>query len=273
MIYLVFRDGGHGVNTAGKRTPPIKSLGGRQIKEHEFNEPVSRMFGDELKRSNIHVYDVAPGERDVSLIERTKYANQIYWQYCQKYGEENVEAIYVSIHFNALDGTFEGSNPSGFSVHIDPGSVKGRVLAQCILNELRQGTKQISRGIVEQNLHVTRETVMPAVLTENGFMDNPTEAILMIDSKFQKEVAIEHAKGVCKYFGIPYVAEVTPKPVMVKEAENVVKDDKNALADKTFLKGQEWAKTNGISNGEYPHRPATRQEIWEMMRRYDEKRK
>jgi LysM repeat protein len=143
------------------------------------------------------------------LAERTKFANQIYWQYCSKYGKANVVAIYVSIHFNALDGTFEGSNPSGFSVHIYKGQ-KGKEsgkLAQCIIDELKGGTKQINRGVVEQDLYITRETVMPAALSENGFMDNEVEANLMINPSFQKEVAVEHAMGICKYFGIPYVAE------------------------------------------------------------------
>jgi hypothetical protein len=80
------------------------------------------------------------------------------------------------------------------------------------LDELKKGTKQINRGIVEQNLHVTRETVMPAILTENGFMDNAAEANLMLDKKFQSEVAVEHAKGICKYMGIPYVAAAVPTP-------------------------------------------------------------
>lgn len=274
LIYLAIVDSGHAglrkdlsanpLATPGKETPLIKSLG-RRVQEEEFNEPTASLLIDELRRCGVHVVDASPGEKDVPLKERTTYANQIYWQYCNKYGKENVVCIYVSIHFNALDGTFAGSNPSGFSVHINPGSVQGRKLAQMVLDELRAGTKQINRGVVEQDLHVTRETVMPAILTENGFMDHPEEALLMLNPVFQKEVAAEHAKGICKYFGIPYVPIVT--------VANVKKADpgKHASADKTFLKGQEWAVKSGISDGTHPHREMTRQEFWEMLRRYDEK--
>src|SRR5690606_3981749 len=102
---------------------------------------------------------------DTSLKERTTRANQLYWQYCQKYGRDKVKAVYVSIHYNAIDAKFDGpgKDPEGFSVHIHPGHRNkdaGR-LAKCISNQLADGTKQKNRGIVEQDLHITRETAMP----------------------------------------------------------------------------------------------------------------
>lgn len=208
MVNLVFLCDGHGPETPGKRTPYITELR-RSIRENEFNKPVVDFLDKELKRiGNFHVYQVAPSDEDVPLEQRTDFANRIYWQYCDKYGKANVKAIYVSIHYNALDGRFDGNDPSGFSLHIYPKSVEGRKLAQSILNHLKGGTKQVNRGIKEDNFHVLRETMgYPAVLTENGFMDNKTEALLMLDINFQKEVAQEHAKGICDYFGIKYKVE------------------------------------------------------------------
>ena len=44
----------------------------------------------------------------------------------------------------------------------------------------------------------------------------------MIDKEFIKEVAIEHAQGICEYFGVKYVAELENKlswkQKIVKEA-------------------------------------------------------
>jgi N-acetylmuramoyl-L-alanine amidase len=115
-VYLGIVDGGHAglrkdlsanpTLTPGKETPYIKALG-RRVQEEEFNEPTAQQLILELKRCGVHVFDASPGERDTPLKERTNYANQIYWQYCSKYGVENVVCIFVSIHFNALDGTFE----------------------------------------------------------------------------------------------------------------------------------------------------------------------
>lgn len=227
-VYLAFVEGGHAglykqiatpSKTPGKESPYIKSLG-RRIQEEEFNEPTAAFLIAELKRCGIHVYDCAPGAEDVPLDKRTDYANKIYWQYCSKYGRENVVAIYISIHFNAFDGAFDGRNPSGFSVHIYPGNRNkeaGR-LAECVINELKNGTKQINRGIEEDNFHVLRESVMPAILSENGFMDNPTEAALMLNKDYQKEVAIEHAKGVMKYFGLTYPEQKQEDEEMLERA-------------------------------------------------------
>jgi N-acetylmuramoyl-L-alanine amidase len=39
-------------------------------------------------------------------------------------------------------------------------------------------------------------------------MDNKREALLMIDKNFQREVAVEHAKGICDYLGVMYIPEV-----------------------------------------------------------------
>jgi len=194
--YLVALDDGHGMETAGKRTPKIPELNNRVIHENEFNRAVVNHLSEELKRCGVDTLLVAPTDADTSLSARTKAAN-------------NAKAdLYISIHYNALDGTFAGKDPSGHSLHVYPGSAKSRKLAECIHKYIIQGTDQIDRGIVESNFHVLRETKMPAILSENGFMDNKREALLMIDKNFQKEVAVEHAKGICDYLGVKYVPEV-----------------------------------------------------------------
>ena len=196
MSKLIALDDGHGMQTAGKRTPAIPELGGRVIRENEFNRAVVDFLDQELKRCGFRTLMVAPGDGDTSLSARTNLANS-----------KGADA-YISVHYNALDGRFDGNDPEGLSVHIYPGSVSGRKLAECVIKYLKQGTIQKNRGIVESNFHVVRETKMPAILSENGFMDNKREALLMINVDFQKEVAREHAQGICDFFGVKYIAEV-----------------------------------------------------------------
>lgn len=196
--YLIAFDGGHGADTLGKRTPFIKSLG-RQIREHEFNQPVADYFEAELKRCGFRTLQLAPGDADTPLKERTDAANRA--------GAN----LYSSLHFNASDGKFDGDakDPSGFSAHIFKGNRNkpAGVFAAIALKHLAQGTSQKNRGIVEQDLHITRETKMPSVLFEFGFMDNEREALLMLDVAFQKECARELAMAVCEFYGVPYVVE------------------------------------------------------------------
>lgn len=217
--YLVALDDGHGMETAGKRTPPIPELDGRVIRENEFNKAVKHFLADELKRCGFEVLFVAPGDKDVPLATRTNLANS-----------KNAD-IYVSIHYNAFDGKFDDYDPEGLSVHIYPGSKEGRKLAECIIKYLKNGTPQRNRGIVENNFHVLRETKMPAILSENGFMDNKREALLMINVDFQKEVAKEHAQGICEYFGVKYIPEDNPEvDVFYRVQVGAFKYKKNADA-------------------------------------------
>lgn len=210
MAYLIALDDGHGMQTPGKRTPYIPELG-RFIHENEFNRAVVKFLDAELKRCGFKTLLVAPTDDDTPLSTRINTANKA-----------KADA-YISIHFNALDGKFDGDgkDPEGMSLHVYKGhrNKPAGQLAAAIGKYLQQGTAQKYRGIVEQDLAVTRETHMIAVLSENGFMDNKREAILMASVDFQKEVAREHAQGICEYFKVKYVPEpkpVAPKPVAPK---------------------------------------------------------
>lgn len=200
---LVALDDGHGMETAGKRSPFIGEIG-RAIKENEFNRAVVSLLAEELKRCGFDVLLVAPTDADTTLATRVKRAN------------DAKADIYISIHYDAFDGKFDGYDPEGITVFYATGSANGKRLAQCINDFLKLGTIQKNRGIKTANYYVLKETDMPAILSENGFMDNKREALLMIDPNFQREVAIEHAKGICKYFGVPYVQKAPTKPTTTK---------------------------------------------------------
>lgn len=194
---LVALSHGHELTTPGKRTPPISELGGRVIKENEFNKAVCDELAKELIRCDIGFMDVSYSNND-TLTDRVYRANKAKAD------------IYFSVHYNAHDGKFdgEGKDPEGISVHIYPGSIEGRKLANCVLSQLVKGTTQKNRGVIESNFQELRNTNMPAILTENGFMDNKREAILMLDKAFILEVAQESCKGICDYFGIKYVPRI-----------------------------------------------------------------
>lgn len=227
---------GHEMTTPGKKTPPIPELNNRVIHENEFNKEVALIIMDELERCGIETVDVSATDND-SLYDRVTRAN-----------DANAD-IFVAIHYNAFDGKFDEYDPEGLSVHIYPGSIEGRKLAESVLKHLKEGTPQKNRGIIESNFYVLRNTEMPAILTENGFMDNKREAMLMIDKYFIKEVAIEHAKGICDYLGIQYIekseSEVSPWAV----------------------KGYEFVTKNNVSDGTKPKDSVTREELWTVLER------
>ncbi|WP_347553008.1 N-acetylmuramoyl-L-alanine amidase (plasmid) [Pseudalkalibacillus hwajinpoensis] len=209
MPKLIALDDGHGMSTPGKRTPYIPEIG-RSIKENEFNREVVKYLKVELERCGFQTLLVAPTDEDTPLTTRTNLANS-----------KKADA-YIAIHYNAFDGSFSGSNPSGIEIYVYLGhkNKEAGKLASSIAKYLRQGTPQNYRGILEANFHVLRETNMIAILSENGFMDSKLEALLMLDKDFQKEVAVEHAKGICDYFGVTYKPEEEKKLLKVAVVVN-----------------------------------------------------
>jgi N-acetylmuramoyl-L-alanine amidase len=186
MIYKVGVDDGHGLETAGKRTPD-------GYKENEFNHFTKEYLKAELKRCGIEVIDCSPNRTDNSLSNRCDIANNAK---CN---------IFVSIHFNAMGDNWQNV-AGGIETYYYPGSLEGQRLAGIVQSYLLQGTVMQDRHIKSANFAVLRETIMPAILVECGFMDNPREAALMKSDLYRKECSIEIAKGICKYAGIPYIA-------------------------------------------------------------------
>ncbi len=192
--YVVALDDGHGMDTAGKRTPYIPEIG-RCILENEFNAPVTEIIGRHLLRCGIKPIYTAPETHDVSLSTRVLRA------------KEAKADLFVSTHYNAHMNTFDGSSAEGHSCYHYPGSVEGKRAAEIMMKHLSKGTIQKNRGVKEGNYYVLRETPMTALLTENGFMDDPREALLMIDKNFQEEVGREKAMAICEILGVDWIDE------------------------------------------------------------------
>lgn len=190
---LIAIDDGHGLETAGKRTPAIPELNGRVIRENEFNSAVADLIAKGLQRCGFNTILTAPGNTDASLSTRVAIANKA-----------KADA-FISVHYNAFDGKFDAYDPEGLSIHYF--TDESKKLGECVLNHLKSGTPQKNRGLVKSEFYVLKYTQMPSILSENGFMDNKREAMLMLDKSFIKEVADEHIKGICDYFKIKFVPE------------------------------------------------------------------
>jgi N-acetylmuramoyl-L-alanine amidase len=110
-------------------------------------------------------------------------------------------ALFVSIHFNAS----HYQNAKGVEIYFCDSSERWRAsasrrLANCILHQLIDQTEASSRGIKGGNFHVIRETEMPAVLVEGGFVTNSEERALLSDKEYLRKIAQGIALGVDKYF-------------------------------------------------------------------------
>lgn len=88
--------------------------------------------------------------------------------------------VFISLHTNAA------ANPNATGSEALIYSTASRVaydLAEDILDALARSTGLRNRGIIERpGLYVLKETNMPAVLVEMGFITNATDAELMVNS-------------------------------------------------------------------------------------------
>ena len=63
-------------------------------------------------------------------------------------------------------------------------------LAQAIQNQYKQNLKTINRGVKQAELYVLYKTTCPSVLTEIGFISNPTEEAFMLSDEGQAKIAV-----------------------------------------------------------------------------------
>ena len=66
------------------------------------------------------------------------------------------------------------------------------------------------------NFHVLRETSMPAILTENGFVDTSADANKLKTASFIESLARGHAKGLEQAFGLKRLTFIKCKSVHSK---------------------------------------------------------
>jgi len=178
---------GHGLTTPGKRSPDGE-------REWSFNNKVVEAGINYLAQyedvQQIRVDDLT-GSTDVPLTTRTNRANE--------WGAD----IYVSSHKNALTGSW--GNHTGIETYTylpaeeNPQSV---ALAKLIHPQVVDAMDLADRGIKAANFHELRETNMPAVLIEGGFMDSNVDIRKLRDDSYLKSQGEAIAKGIVLYFGL-----------------------------------------------------------------------
>ncbi len=119
---------------------------------------------------------------------------------------DNEADLYVSIHVNST------SDPSrrGAQTFVQQGSAESRKAGQMIQSELAGLLKNTDRQPSEVDFYITRNTSMPAVIVEIGFMTNETEEKLLADPVYQGKVAWAVYAGMVKYFAQGGVSALGP---------------------------------------------------------------
>lgn len=106
--------------------------------------------------------------------------------------------VFVSLHNNSAENPRASGNEA---LIYGPSATVANALGEDILEELTLTTGLRNRGIVYRpGLYVLKETEMPAVLVEMGFLSNSYDAELLSDSPYLFSTGIY--RGILKYYGL-----------------------------------------------------------------------
>lgn len=221
----IYIDAGHGGNDPGAV--------GNGLREKDLTLKISKKIAAILKDYDCTVKLSRTNDKTLSLKQRTDDAN--------KWGADYL----LSIHINAGGGTgYEDFIYNGLS-----NSSSTAKLRDTIHNEIvKELTVWRNRGKKKANFHMLRETRMHAMLSENGFIDNKTDANRLKDDKFLDKIARGHANGLIKAFNLKKKASKptpskTSKPktdsnTFYRVVAGSFKDRQNALDRKRQLENR-----------------------------------
>lgn len=190
---------GHGYNTPGKRC--LKSLDPNETREYILNKRICDKVQNILKEySGIEVLRIDDGS-ELSISARAKKANAWKADY------------YIAVHHNA---GLKGKQGGGIEVYtyltVDQ---KTADLQKAIYDSLiaHTGLKgNRSNPLRKADLGECRETAMPAVLIENGFMDSPTDTPIILTEDYADKSAEAIAEVIVKMAGANKAEETAPTP-------------------------------------------------------------
>ena len=221
-VGAILIDAGHG----GKDPGALKTykINGKNttIQEKDITLRVAKMLGERLKTAYPGKQIILTRDKDVFLTlgERTDIANNV------KVGE-NEAVLFISVHVNSsLNKTSNGYevwylSPGYRRNVLDKSTVDGDdnlyqalnsmleeeyttesiMIAKFIMDGLQAqiGKESVARGIKAEEWFVVRNSNMPSVLIELGFVSNEKEALLLNDERYLKKATLGIYNGIAAF--------------------------------------------------------------------------
>ncbi|MCG1235397.1 N-acetylmuramoyl-L-alanine amidase [Staphylococcus epidermidis] len=169
---IIVLDPGHGGSDQGaSSSTPSKSL------EKNYTLKTAKELKKLLNKEGAHVKMTRSNDKYVSLDDR------------------NIKGdAFISIHNDALDS----SNANGVTVYWFKD--KQESLAQTLNSAIQKKALLTNRGSRQQNYQVLRQTDIPAVLLELGYISNPTDESMINDQLHRQVVEQAIVDGLKQYF-------------------------------------------------------------------------
>jgi N-acetylmuramoyl-L-alanine amidase len=166
-------DPGHGGHDNGGQW-------GKVYEKHLALDTATRLE-NQLKRMGYQTVMTRRSDYFITLPQRVAIAN--------KYRN----AIMVSIHYNY---TWK-EHVSGLETFYY--NAEGQKLAQCVQSSLVRKTRTVDRNAKFARFYVIRNSKLPSILVEGGFVSNETERTRMKSAYFRESIASGISEGIQRY--------------------------------------------------------------------------
>ncbi|SDJ22728.1 N-acetylmuramoyl-L-alanine amidase [Salimicrobium halophilum] len=177
---VIVLDPGHGAHDGGAND--------RQGMEKEINLDVSKRIYDKLKARGADPIMTRSTDTFLELSERVEFS------------EERFADLFVSIHTNAAYRSANGSETFCYQDGTSTAS-QSCLLAKEIQKQLVAMANMSDRGGGKHgNFHVIRETFLPAVLVELGFITNSEDYPKLMSDRYRELFAEAVTRGIEEYY-------------------------------------------------------------------------
>lgn len=180
--FFIILDPGHGGHDIG-----TQSISKPRYQEKSLNLVTAQFVKSFLEQLGYQVLMTREIDKFVSLEKRAQIAN------------EKKPTVFVSIHYNSAPSAQAQGIEVFYYKEKKNRSFRSKKLAQAVLKNVVTQTKAKSRGVKQGNYAVIRETTMPAVLIEGGFVTNETELQNLKDPTYLKKLAWGIVRGIEEY--------------------------------------------------------------------------
>ncbi len=149
---------------------------------------VSTLVKQKLEAAGAKVYMTRTGDTYPSLQDRVDFTDA-------NYGE-----IFVSIHVNSAANTSAQGTETYYAKTTGDMYQEDIDLATFVNNQIVNNLNMKNRGVKEEQYYVIRNTIIPAVLVELGFLTNNEDRAKMTDDKYVESFADSIYKGISQYY-------------------------------------------------------------------------
>ncbi|MBF0710758.1 MULTISPECIES: N-acetylmuramoyl-L-alanine amidase [unclassified Gemella] len=191
---VIYLDAGHGGSDPGAVY--------NKLKEKDLTLSMYNKLSAQLKKEGYTIMETRKGDTRTALTEISEKANKT-----------NAD-LFISLHFNAAtNSSVKGIEtywykdyeeyPSKINQdnHINPDRLRrSQILASGIHTNLVKNTGAEDRGVRRDTYSVLRETAIPSVLLELGYISNKDEANKVSKSAYQDKLVDGIVKGINNYY-------------------------------------------------------------------------